>query len=541
MITTDSPRPRKHRASGVLPFIALDRRSGVPLFEQLYAGLRQGVMDRGLDAGARLASTRVIAAELGVSRFTVVSALDRLLAEGYLVARPGSGTFVVDTLPETSMRPAAGRFRTRAPVRSAPSRAPRLSLRGQALTKVIITGPRKHPNEPRPFRPRRPALDVFPVRLWARLVRRQWNTYRHEHLDYGDPAGYRPLREAIADHIGVTRGVSCTSDQVIVTSGAQQAFDLLFRLLLDPGDQAWIEEPGYLDVRAALIGAGASVAPIPVDAQGVDVAEGMRRARAARLAVVSPSHQYPTGATLSATRRRALLEWAGSEGAWVIEDDYDSYFRYRGQPMSALQTLDMDAARVLGRSPRVIYVGTFSKTMFPSLRLGFCVVPESLVDAMSNARAVADRNSPIADQAALAEFIADGHYDRHLRRARLVCEERYEAMQFHFERVLAGAIRLGPASAGTHVLAWLHDHGHPPARAATYRSISETASREDLVILLLSRYCLAPPSSDAMVLGYGGLSPSRIGAGAEQLARTIENCRAPRRQPSRAAASTSRS
>jgi GntR family transcriptional regulator/MocR family aminotransferase len=502
--------------------VVLDVDAPIPLYEQIYLAVKQYVLAGELRPGARLASTRALAAELKVSRFTIVNALDRLLAEGYLVARRGAGTFVVDTLPEARMRPSRRIPITSAPPVGRPGHAPALSDRGQALSSVVITGPRRDHDEPRPFRPRRPPLDVFPLRLWARLIRRQWATYRLPNLDYGEPAGYRPLREAIAQHVGVTRGIRCTADQVVVTSGAQQAFDILFRLLLDPGDKAWIEEPGYLDVRAALVGAGADLVPVRVDQHGIDVTEGVRRAKSARLAVVSPSNQYPTGVTLSATRRAALLDWARAAGAWIIEDDYDSYFRYRGRPMSALRSLDLADASVRRSNPRVLYVSTFSKTMFPSLRLGFCVVPDTLVEAVANARAVADRNSPIADQAALAEFISDGHYDRHLRRVRLVCQERYESTRFHFHRVLNGIVTLAPASAGTHVLGLIDGDGTAGRDQSLAPAIAAAATADDLVVFRLSRYCLVPPQRDALVLGYGGLTPERIASGVERLARSID-------------------
>jgi GntR family transcriptional regulator/MocR family aminotransferase len=509
--------PLTKHGAGSLPWIRLDPGSGLPIYEQLYRALRDLVIAGGLSAGTQLASTRSIAAELGISRFTTVTAMDRLLTEGYLTARRGSGTFVAHVLPERMMRPARGHGVTRASEIHRDG-APKLSARGRALSGVVITGPRLDRGETRPFHPRRPALDAFPVSRWAALVRRQWKTYRHQHLDYGDPAGYLPLRTAIAEHIGVTRGVRCAPRQVIVTSGAQQAFDILFRLLLDPGDRAWIEEPGYLDVRAALVGAGARLVAVPVDAQGLNVAEGSRLARDARLAVVSPAHQYPTGVTLSMSRRAELIAWARAAGAWIIEDDYDSYFRYHGRPLSALHRFESDVA---GES-RVIYVGTFSKTMFPSLRLGFCVVPEGLVDAVANARAVADRNSPIADQAALAEFVREGEYDRHLRRARLIYRERYDAIRHHFKRLLAGVVSLSPAAAGTHVLGWLEKERAAAQSESLAVRVARAAEQEDLVIFPLSRYCLERPARDALVLGYGGLTPRQIAAGTARLARVIE-------------------
>jgi len=514
---------RPTRAGGLLPAVPLDAAAAVPLYDQLYGALRQRVVDGTLAPGTRLASTRAFAVELGVSRFTVVTAFSSLIAEGYVTATRGGGTFVARTLPEQMMgvrragRPPAPKHarvaRVAAPVE------PVLSERGKSLSAVVITGPRNRTGEPRPFRPRRPPLDCFPFALWSRVVRRQWRDFQHELLDYGDPAGYRPLRESIATHVAATRGVRCSADQIVVTSGAQQATDLLARLLLDPGDPAWIEEPGYLDLRGALVAAGARLIPVPVDANGLDVDTGMRLAPDARVACVSPSHQYPTGATLSASRRFELLAWAERAGAWIIEDDYDSYFRYRGRPLPALQRLDAERREPNG-AERVIYVGTFSKTMFPSLRLGYCVVPESLVDAVVNARAVADRNSPLADQAALAAFIDAGHYDRHLRRIRTHCVERYDAIRHHVTRSLGSAVTLAPANAGTHVVAWLH--GETRGSGPLDVRVSEAAAADGMVIFPMSRYYIGPAPHNGIVLGYGGLTPALIASGVRRLARVLE-------------------
>ena len=529
---TRSPARQATRAGGLLPIVPLDASSATPLYDQLYAGLRQRIVDGHLVPGTRLASTRAFALDLGVSRFTVVTAFSSLIAEGYVTTTRGGGTFVARTLPEQMMRvPRRGASRAReaqAARHVEPVGRPTLSERGRALSAVVITGPRNRTGEPRPFRPRRPPLDCFPFALWARVVRRQWRAFQYELLDYGDPAGYRPLRESIAAHVAATRGVRCSADQVVVTSGAQQAFDLLARLLLDPGDAVWIEEPGYIDLRGALVAAGARLVPVPVDADGLDVAAGIRLGPDARVVCVSPSHQYPMGSTLSATRRFALLSWAERAGAWIIEDDYDSYFRYRGRPLPALQTLDAERHRANGattrqaaaQADRVVYVGTFSKTMFPSLRLGYCVVPDALVDAVVNARAVADRNSPLADQAALAAFIDGGHYDRHLRRVRATCVERYEAMRHHVARSLDGAVVLAPSSAGTHMVGWL-TRGARDDSPLDVR-VSAAATEDGMVIFPLRRYYLGPPPDNGIVLGYGGLTPPLIGSGIRRLARILE-------------------
>jgi GntR family transcriptional regulator/MocR family aminotransferase len=504
-----------------VPGILLDEMSPVPLYEQLYAALRDDIVRGRLAANTHLASTRTLAVELALSRFTVVAAIERLIDEGYLTSRARAGTFVSRTLPDDTMR---ARPRSRpAGAATRRSQAARLSTRGRALGAIVITGPRSQ-DGPHPFHPRRPALDAFPVRTWSRLVTRAWRAARPRDLDYGDPAGHAPLRAAIAGHIGATRGLRCEPAQVIVTSGAQQAFDMLFRILLDPGDRVWLEEPGYLDIRAALVGAGAVIVPVPMDAAGLNVAAAIARAPDARLAVVSPSHQYPTGVTLSAARRAELLGWARAAGAGVVEDDYDSYVRYRGRPVPALQRFASDSSD--GDVSRVIYVGTFSKTMFPALRLGFCVVPEPLVDAAANARAIAGRNAPFVDQAALARFILDGHYDRHLRRARLIYQERYEAMQRAFERELGGVLRLTKAAAGTHVLGWFENGTRRARTSVDYvPRVSRAADAEGLVAFPVSRYCLEPPRRDGFVLGYGGVSPRQIASGAATLARVIERVR----------------
>ena len=505
-----------------LPFLQIDERSARPLYEQIYDGVRQHIIGGRLRPGARIASSRALARELGVSRFTVVTALESLQAEGYITTTQRGGVFVAETLPDVSLRAKTkqGTRASNAPVASAKSStaSKSLSQRGRVVSSVTITGPRRDDGEMRPFHPRRAPLDLFPVELWSRLVRRQWNARRRQMLDYGDPAGLLALREAIAAHTSATRGVECDADQVIVTAGAQQAFNLVFSLLLDPGDTVWLEEPGYLDARAALLANGARIVPVPVDDEGLVVRAGVNAAPKARLAYVSPSHQYPTGATMSATRRLELIRWATQANAWIVEDDYDSYFRYRGRPLPALHRLEANMRTTLGMSAddgRVIYVGTFSKTMYPSLRLGYCIVPKSLAASFGNARAIADRNSSLVDQAALAAFIGDGYYDRHLRRVRAACLERYDAMHRAAQRHLSGAMTLSRMNAGTHVIGWLEAGMRPAVEVA------QAASPAGIVVFPLSRYCMRRPPRDALVLGYGGVTPRAIDSAMLRLAQIL--------------------
>jgi GntR family transcriptional regulator / MocR family aminotransferase len=319
--------------SAAMPFvpIELDRSSVVPMHRQLYDYLRSAILSGRLAGGLRLPATRTLATELGVSRNTVMSAFDQLLAEGYMESRVGAGTYVARVLPDDVLYVAAppGENRGASHVGRAISRRGRLVSTMQRI-------PVRSQELPDTFRPGLPALDAFPFRIWAGLLSKRWRNPSPELLGPGDPAGYRPLREAVAAYLGAARGVRCNPDQVVITAGSQQALDLVARTLLDPGDAAWIEEPGYLGTRSALLGASIRPMPVPVDSEGLNVATAIERAPQARLLCVSPSCQYPLGMTMSLARRLALLEWAAKVGAWVLEDDYNSEYRYANRPLAAL-------------------------------------------------------------------------------------------------------------------------------------------------------------------------------------------------------------
>jgi GntR family transcriptional regulator/MocR family aminotransferase len=344
------------------------------------------------------------------------------------------------------------------------------------------------------------------MRLWARLEARHWKLAPDELLNYSDPAGHYPLRESVAAYLQTSRGVVCTPEQVIITTGSQQGLDLAARLLLDPGEAVWVEDPGYLGARGAFLAAGARVVAVGVDREGLDVAAGRRLEPRARLAYVTPSHQYPLGVTLSLRRRLELLEWASEHSAWIVEDDYDSEYRYRGRPLAALQGLD--------RQGRVIYVGTFSKVMMPGLRLGYLVVPPDLVEAFVAGRALMDRHPPGPVQAVLAEFIREGHFVRHIKRTRLLYAERQEALIQALRRHFGGWLEVEGAEAGLHLAAWL-----PPG--IDDQEASRLAAEQGIEALPLSAYSLCRLPRGGLMLGYAAFTPAELAEGVAALREAL--------------------
>ncbi|QIN85306.1 aminotransferase class I/II-fold pyridoxal phosphate-dependent enzyme [Rubrobacter tropicus] len=464
--------------------------------------MRAEILAGRLPARARLPSTRAVAAELGVSRTTVVAAFDQLLAEGYLEGRAGSGTYVAPSLPDDML---GVRGVARSKVRASGGRRA-LSRRGEVMA-ATPTSVARDRGVPRAFRPGVPATQEFPFGAWRRLVGRVWRRPSVGLLGYGEPAGYGPLRREISAHLGPARAVRCGPEQVIVVSGSQQALDLCARVLLDPGDAVWVEEPGYRGARAALLGAGATLVPVPVDAEGLDVGVGIGRDPDARLACVTPSHQYPLGVTMSLARRLELLRWAGRSSAWILEDDYDSEYRYSGRPLEALQGLDTEG--------RVIYVGTFSKVLFPSLRLGYLIVPPDLVDAFTAARELSDRQPPGMEQAVLAHFMAEGHFARHVRRTRSLYAERQALLVEEAAKHLSGLLDVPPAGAGMHLV------GRLPA-GKDDREASRRAAGRGVEAPAISLYGKPSDGRGGLMLGYAAVDEAGIRQGVRRLAQALE-------------------
>ena len=500
-------RPMDNRRATNL-LIRIDTRAREPLQQQIYREIRRAILRGAAAPGTRLPSSRALAEDLRVSRTTAVLALEQLLAEGYLAARRGAGTFVATDLPD-DLPPFLAAGSTTEGRRASRASHPPLSRRGGAMAGVP-QGARRLDGPPRAFRVGTPGLDLFPVKLWQRLLTRRLRSATASHLDYGDPAGLLALREAIASHVQTARGTQCAAEQVVIVAGAQQGLDLICRVLLDSGDRAWMEEPGYPGARSALLGSGARIVPVRVDAEGLDVQAGARRAGDARLVYVTPSHQYPLGVPMSLRRRLSLLKWAAAARAWVIEDDYDSEFRYATRAIPCLHGLDTDG--------RVIYIGSFSKTLFPALRLGFVIVPSALQDKVVAARRVADQHPPVLDQAVLADFILDGHFGRHLRRMRIAYRERLEALTAGAERFCGGVLRLRAVQTGLHAVADLDG-------VDAFRVSLEAAKRGVEATPLAVYFAHPARAANGLVLGFAAVRPDVSHKGMERLAAAFAAAR----------------
>jgi GntR family transcriptional regulator / MocR family aminotransferase len=492
----------KRISASFLPPIALDVNGTLPMYRQLYEWFRRAIVAGQLKPGQRVPSTRNLAAELKISRIPVSSAYEQLGAEGYLETFVGAGTCVVRSIPADALEPAFGKMRDAAR-RVSKSKAPRLVSGRMALFRLPA---QTWSNKLVAFRVNLPALEHFPSGVWSKLLNRHARRPTRQSMAYGDAMGYMPLREAIAEYLGAARAVRCKPSQILVTTGSQQCLQLSAQVLLDANAPVWIEEPGYPGARQALIMAGAQLVPVPVDHEGLNVPEGIRRGGDARAVYITPSHQYPLGVTMTATRRMLLLNWAARSGAWIIEDDYDSEYRLGGRPIPSLQGLDT--------GQRVIYIGTFSKVMFPALRLGYMVVPEDLVDAFSAAREATDQFSSTLYQAVMTDFIREGHFARHIRKMRMLYVERRTALVEGIQSQMSGKLEVIGAEAGMHLVALL------PAGVSDV-ALSKKAAEVGISAMPLSACYLKPPVRGGLILGYGGTDARQIRDGIRKLRMLI--------------------
>lgn len=474
--------------------LMLDASAPDPLHRQIGTELRRAILERRLLAGTPLPSSRLLATELACARGTVLAALEQLVAEGYVVARPGSGMSVAADLPDAM---------------------PEASRPGTPPSRPAPTAPAA---DPAALRVGQPDLGAFPFRLWAKLLDTEWRRPGPDAAGMGHPFGHAGLRDAIAAHLGMMRGFRCDPAAVVVTSGIRQGVALLARLVLQPDDAAWVEEPGFPGIRDALRAAGAVPAPVPIDGSGFPPERARALAPMARLAVVAPGHHYPLGTVLSLPRRLALLAWAEQAGGWVLEDDFDGEYRYSGRPLAPLRALD--------RSGRVAFAGSFSKLLFPALRLSFLVLPDALVDAAAVALPALPGTASLLGQGALGRFIAEGHFAAHLRRTRRLYKERQAVLVEAARRHLAGVLEVLPDPGGMHLVARPH-----PSVAAGFdeRRVLAAAAAANVAPAGLAAYFAGKASQAGLLLGYAGTPTPGIEPAVRRLRDAVLG-RSPRRR-----------
>ena len=479
------------------------REASGPLYRRVYHALKAMIRAGRLGPAARLPSTRVLARDLGVSRNTVMLAYEQLAAEGYLVSRHRGTTSVAGVVPSRI-----------APVSSRPKleAAPRLSAYARRLVRepLVPSSPSAAPlKAPRyDFRYGSPAVDEFPREIWRRLLAARARRAARESFGYGSPAGYGPLREALSEYLGRARGIGCDAERIVIVNGSQQALDLVSRVLLDPGDGAVVEEPHYSGVTIPFEAAGARLIKVPVDVGGLDTSRLPPAGAGARLAYVTPCHQFPTGVIMPLERRLALLRWASRVGAWIVEDDYVSEFRYEGHPLEALQSLD--------RGGRVIYIGTFSKTLFPALRLAYLVLPSPLVRPFVAAKWAADRFSAPLAQEALAEFITTGQFERYLRRAGSRNASRRGALIEALRRHFGDRIEIAGENTGVHLVVWFND-----VKLRELDAVMARAAKAGVGVYSIAPAYTRPPDHAGLLFGYAALTEAEIRAGIQRLAEAF--------------------
>ena len=476
----------------------VDRAGEAPLFRQIYAQMRSAILSRSLRAGAKLPSSRELAVRLAVSRTAVVAAYEQLLAEGYVTGKAGAGTYIAADLPE----PFAGT-------------SPRQRKRTAPVAKAMVSPARPAHDVPdvtahsdnRPFNPGRTLVDARTVALWRKLTARSLRSFNPEHLGYGDPQGTIALRRNVCDYLRAARAVRCDPEQVVITAGTQQAIDIVIRILGGPDRHVWVEDPGYPLTRSALLAAGATVHPVPVDEKGINVKAGQRLAPQARAAFVTPSHQFPTGVQLAMPRRLELLAWAREVGAWIVEDDYASEFRYGGRPLASLQGLD--------DGERVIYIGTLNKALFPGLRLGYAVLPPALLRSFVTARYLMDRQPSTLCQAVVADFMEEGHFAAHIRRMRAAYQDQRDTLVTALRRRLDDHLSVDPPDQGMHLVAYLR-------RGLSDVAIERAAREHGVLVKAMSRMYVAAPARQGLIFGFSGYPRQVIGSAVARLAKVFE-------------------
>jgi GntR family transcriptional regulator / MocR family aminotransferase len=472
-----------------------------PAYRWLYASLRAAILEGRLHPAARLPATRDLARQYGLSRGTIVNAVEQLKSEGYVQARTGSGTYVSDTLPDELLQV---RSNAKPPLPQENSKPRRIST----YAKRVQLFPNFTPHPTRAFRPNLPALDLFPATLWAQVAARRLRKVSTNFLLGCDALGYLPLRQAVADYLSTSRGVNCVAEQIAIVSGAQEALDLVARLFVNSGDRVCMENPGYIGATAVFQSLGAKIAYVPLDDDGMKLRP--TTLRNARLVYVTPGHQFPLGITMGLPRRLQLLESARKSGTLILEDDYDSEFRYSGRPVPALQGLD--------RHGQVLFTGSFSKVLFPSLRLGYLVLPSDLTDRFSATLSITRRHAPLIEQAILCDFITAGHFGRHLRRMRQIYAERLNVLLHFAKQNLTGLLEISGVEAGLQTVGWLQ-------RGLKGESAAAAAAKRNVEVTPLSIYSQGNLASKGLQLGFAAVDTKEIRRGVLDLAIALEAAR----------------
>ena len=473
----------------------VDRAADAPVFRQIYQQLRSAILAGRIRPGTKLPSTRELAVRIGVSRSAAVAAFEQLLAEGYACGKTGAGTFVTSDLPEPF---SAIRARKKRPTSSGKTATSSRELGG--------FGDVTSQSEERPFNLGRTLVDARTAELWRKLSARSLRSFGRHHLGYADPHGMLELRKSVSAYLQAARAVRCDAEQVVITAGTQQALDIVIRVMQGPDKQVWIEDPGYSLTHLALIAAGAKVCPVPVDQHGINVTEGIRRAAKARAVFITPSHQFPKGVVLSMARRLELLAWARESGAWIVEDDYASEFRYGGRPLASLQGLD--------EAERVIYIGTLNKALFPGLRLGYAVVPASLVRAFVAARHLMDRQPSSLCQTVVAAFMEEGHFASHIRRMREMYRDQRDALITAVRHRLGDHLTVDPPDQGMHLVAYTR-------RGLSDVTVERAAREHGVIVRAMSRLYVEAPARSALMLGFSGYPRQIIAPAIARLAHVF--------------------
>ncbi|HEY0680167.1 MAG TPA: PLP-dependent aminotransferase family protein [Chitinophagaceae bacterium] len=485
-----------------LPFVELDRSLTQPLYLQLYEKIKSGILSGMLKEGERMPATRTLANELSVSRNSVLLAFEQLILEGYLSGKTGAGTFVCKDLSFFLNK-------RRQQIQPSPSPKQAESKKIEPMDyplseEILIKDSQVEPAKP--FQLSVPAFTEFPFAAWAKIAAGVYRNIHSLHLGYDDAQGYLPLRKALTDYLRMHRSINCTPDQIVMVNGSRQGLHLAAQLLLKKGDLCWIEDPGYHGAKVAFTKYGGKLCPVPVTAQGLNIDYASENFPAAKVAYVTPSHQYPLGGTMPLSRRLKLLQWAADHKMWIIEDDYDSEFRYNGRPIPALQGLDT--------AGNVIYIGTFSKVLFPALRMGYVVLPSAQVaQQFKFAKSITDRQSPVIDQAILSEFIVSGHFSRHIRRMRMLYNQKQEELISLLNKHLADEVIVSPVNAGMHVVAWLTKHKKAD-------KIVAEASKRGIILHAVEEFAIKFRPKAGLLMGFTGFSYKEM----ERAVIVLRNC-----------------